>query len=172
MWLIWATLWTSNCWSCSAIEAILSQALVLGQKVFTHGGCFVQIPGLCRFTNLSVSLGSSTRAHRTPELPMLYTGLGNQKHFKDFLDTSFVLYNVPTSWWMWLCWATHRGLCLSQKNIRCQCSPVPHPFQHFSHSTFTSFISHFGRWKARTHVSDLSTLSTCLSALGYNTLGP
>lgn len=172
MWLIWATLRTSNCWSCSAIEAILSQALVLGQKVFTHGGCFVQIPGLCRFTNLSVSLGSSTGAHRTPELPMLYTGIGNQKHFKDFLDTSFVLYNVPTSWWMWLCWATHRGLCLSQKNIRCQCSPVPHPFQHFSHSTFTSFISHFGRWKARTHVSDLSTLSTCLSALGYNTLGP
>lgn len=47
-------------------------------------------PRPCRFTTLSVSLGSSTGAHRTPELPMLYTGLGNQKHFRDFLDTSSV----------------------------------------------------------------------------------
>ena len=146
-------------------------SLVRRSSHLTWGGCSVWIPGLCRFTKLSSFSGLFNQSIQNTWTPCASHRAWKPKHFKDFSRhfLLFMLYNIPTSWEVWLCCLLHIEVCVLPWKICHWPLPMltspPSMSACFSHSTFTSFMSHLERQKATTHMSDFSTLSTCMSTL-------
>ena len=137
----------------------------------SHGVAALSGPGLCRFTKLSNFSGVFNQSIQNTWTPCASHRAWKPKHFKDFSRhfLLFMLYNIPTSWAVWLCCLLHIEVCvLPWKICRWPLPMLSSPQSMsacFSHSTFTSLMSHLERQKATTYMSDFSTLSTCMSIL-------
>lgn len=149
-------------------------SLVWRSSHLTWGGCFVWIPGLSRFTKLSSFSGLFNQTIQNTWTPCASHRAWKPKHCKDFSRhfLLFMLYNIPTSWWVWLCCYTQRLVFFLERYATgyCQCSPVPHPCQHVSPTLLShpSFPTLKDRKQGHTCLVFLHSPHVCLLLVTIN----